>query len=142
MEIREKGTGLFRQKAAAWTYIYLPVFFCCHCRDDRSFHFRGRKFPICARCTGMGAGFLLAIVTLWIAHPPVPILLLVMIPMILDGSIQQLTRYESTNRRRFITGLLFGYGAMLLLILSYLSVLKYGFRLGRKWKMEGSPVKK
>ena len=90
----------------------------------------------------MGAGFLLAIVTLWIAHPPVPILLLVMIPMILDGSIQQLTRYESTNRRRFITGLLFGYGAMLLLILSYLSVLKYGFLLGRKWKMEGSPVKK
>ena len=140
MESREKGTGLFRQQAVAWLYKYLPILFCCHCRDDRSFHFHGRKFPICARCTGVGTGFLAAIVTIWFRHPPVPILLLMMIPLILDGSIQQRTQYESTNSRRFITGFLFGYGVMILFIISYLSVLRYGFRLGRKWKAEGGPV--
>ena len=137
MKRGEKRPAHLRQRVLPWAYKYLPILFGCHCRADRSFHFRGRKFPVCARCTGEGTGFLLAAVTFWIGHPSVPLLFLLLIPMILDGALQQRTSYESTNIRRFITGLLFGYGATLLFILSYAAVLKYGFRLGRKWKMEG-----
>lgn len=33
----------------------------CHQRPDRSFFFRGRQFPLCARCTGVLLGYFLAI---------------------------------------------------------------------------------
>lgn len=135
MEKKETNSDCLKSKAITWVYRYLPMLLGCHCRADRSFFYKGRKFPVCARCTGECAGFLLALSTFWICHPPVPIPFILMIPMIVDGTVQQRTRYESTNSRRFFTGLLFGYGAMLLVILSYAAVLKYGFRLGRKWKM-------
>lgn len=41
-----------------------------------------------------------------------------MIPMILDGCIQMWTSYESNNRRRFVTGFLFGYGLLMILVIS------------------------
>ena len=50
-----------------------------------------------------------------------------MLPLILDGSVQLLTRYESTNSRRAFTGLLFGYGLCVLFVLLNIS----GFRFGR-----------
>ena len=40
-------------------YRCLPVVFGCHCIDERSFHFRGRKFPICSRCTGELVGIVM-----------------------------------------------------------------------------------
>ena len=36
-----------------WLYQWLPIVFGCHCREDRSFHIREERFPICARCTGL-----------------------------------------------------------------------------------------
>ena len=32
----------------------------CHQRADRSFYWKGRKFPLCARCTGVLVGYILA----------------------------------------------------------------------------------
>ncbi|WP_334117834.1 DUF2085 domain-containing protein [uncultured Oscillibacter sp.] len=44
-------------KLRRWLWRWLPILFGCHCRPDRSFHFRdGTPFPICARCTGELAG--------------------------------------------------------------------------------------
>ncbi|HJB51594.1 MAG TPA: DUF2085 domain-containing protein, partial [Candidatus Oscillibacter pullicola] len=44
-------------KLRRWLWRWLPIIFGCHCRPDRSFHFRdGTPFPICARCTGELAG--------------------------------------------------------------------------------------
>ena len=45
---------------------YQRAFLCgkrmgCHQRPDRSFSFRGRQFPLCARCTGVMASYLLSI---------------------------------------------------------------------------------
>lgn len=40
--------------------------------------------------------------------PSFGIVLLLMVPLIIDGSIQKLTSYESGNIRRLITGILFG----------------------------------
>ena len=39
-----------------WLYKWLPIVFGCHCRPDRSFYWKGKKFPLCARCTGELAG--------------------------------------------------------------------------------------
>ena len=40
---------------------FLQILFGCHARPDRSFFFRGRQFPICARCTGELVGMLIGI---------------------------------------------------------------------------------
>ena len=88
---------------------FLRLFFGCHARPDRSFYFRGKQFPICARCTGELVGMIVCIPTLifW-SCPSFGIVLLLMVPLIIDGSVQKLTSYESGNIRRLITGILFG----------------------------------
>ena len=48
---------------STWLYKWLPIIFGCHCRDDRSFHYRGKKFPICARCTGELVGILILLIS-------------------------------------------------------------------------------
>ncbi|MCI9527392.1 MAG: DUF2085 domain-containing protein [Lachnospiraceae bacterium] len=88
---------------------FLRLFFGCHARPDRSFYFRGKQFPICARCTGELVGMIVCIPTLifW-GCPSFGIVLLLMVPLIIDGSVQKLTSYESGNIRRLISGILFG----------------------------------
>lgn len=55
--------------------------------------------------------------------------LLLLVPMILDGVIQLKTTYESNNRRRFLTGFLFGYGLVMLFVITSIMT----FRCGRAW---------
>lgn len=87
----------------------------CHQIDGRSFHFGIRKFPLCARCTGIYIGFFVGMITIWLfVFPPLLSLFLILL-MIVDGYIQLKTRYESTNVRRFITGFLFGVATVSLL---------------------------
>ena len=64
--------------------------------------------------------------------PEVWMTLVMMVPMIADGFIQLKTRYESTNPRRFVTGLLFGYGLMALFIISTLSTIRLGYQFGQQ----------
>lgn len=52
-----------------------------------------------------------------------------MIPMVLDGTIQLLTRYESTNLRRVVTGYLFGYALCTLFLLSSAAAFQFGVGL-------------
>lgn len=88
---------------------FLRIFFGCHARPDRSFYFRGKQFPICARCTGeligMTGGVLIAICK---GYPSFWVVCLMMLPLVVDGFIQRLTAYESKNLRRLWTGILFG----------------------------------
>ncbi|WP_097003224.1 DUF2085 domain-containing protein [Lacrimispora sp.] len=111
-------------------YRWLPIVFGCHCRPERSFYFHGKQFPVCARCTGELAGILFLSVTYAIYHPPILYALIFLIPMILDGGIQLLTRYESTNIRRFFTGLFFGYGFFYLIAASLVATYWIGYH---KW---------
>ena len=106
-------------KLRRWLWRWLPVVFGCHCRPDRSFHFRdGTPFPICARCTGELGGILTAAATYWLGHPTAAVAAVLLIPMLADGFAQLCTPYESGNYRRLVTGLLFGYGLTVLLLLS------------------------
>ena len=88
---------------------FLRIFFGCHARPERSFFFRGKQFPICARCTGELIGMLagIPIIIIW-GCPKIPYVIILMIPMLFDGFLQLLTSYESGNLRRLFTGMLFG----------------------------------
>jgi uncharacterized membrane protein len=87
----------------------LQIMFWCHRKPERSFFFRGKQFPICARCTGIFAGYFtgISLLILW-QKLPVWAVILCMLPMIADGLIQNTLHIMSSNPRRFITGIIFG----------------------------------
>ena len=125
-------------KMKQWFYKWLPIIFGWHRRSDRSFFYKGKQFPICARCTGELAGMICAIfgcyflinihICVWVA---------LLCPLIIDGVIQAKTKYESTNTRRVITGFLFGMALMMIFIVSTKYCLVIGFEYGRKLKEWG-----
>ena len=116
----------------SWLYKWLPITFGCHCRADRSFFWKGKQFPICARCTGELVGMVLAVVSLWFYLPPLWLVLAWMVPMVADGFIQLKTRYESTNFRRLLTGIPFGYSLVALVVLVSKGLFDFGYWLGLK----------
>ena len=76
----------------------------------------------------MLAGILVFAATAWFWMPELKIAALMLLPLILDGTIQLKTAYESNNRRRALTGFLFGYGLLAAQIQSM--VLSYWFGYG------------
>ena len=86
-------------------------FVACHRLPERSFAWRGRQFPVCARCTGILLG--------WAAYPfflfglaalPLWLSLALNVPALVDGGTQAAGRRTSTNLLRLVTGLLAGLG--------------------------------
>ena len=82
----------------------------CHQRPERSFFWKGRQFPVCARCTGVAVGQLLAVVTGIFTAVPLFLSLLCLGLMGLDWGIQEAKIKESNNYRRLFTGILGGFG--------------------------------
>lgn len=119
-------------KFVRWLYRWLPVLCGCHRRPDRSLFFRGRQFPVCARCTGLLAGWAAALITVWFWTPPVWLAGILILPTVADGLIQQVSAYESRNRRRLWTGALAGWGGMTLLLLSLTAVYRWGMQVGHQ----------
>ena len=97
---------------------WLPIIFGCHCRSDRSIYIKGKKLPICARCTGELIGIIVSIILFRFIKTSLLFDLIIMMPLVLDGFIQLKTSYESNNTKRMITGILFGYGLSNLFIKS------------------------
>lgn len=96
---------------------FLRILCGCHAIPERSFWYRGKPFPICARCTGELAGILMGILIVCIiGYPKFGIIVLMMIPLVVDGMLQKLTSYESQNGRRLITGILFGIALVFLFL--------------------------
>jgi uncharacterized membrane protein len=79
----------------------------CHKLPNRSFHMNGRQFHVCARCTGIAVGSMLAPLLLLVV-PRLSPSLQVIAPSVLvvDGLTQAVGLRESTNWLRFFTGLL------------------------------------
>lgn len=88
----------------------------CHQREDRSFHAGIRKWPVCARCSGIYLALLpaLVIASVLASNPILGAFLL--LPLVIDGVTQLFTRYESNNALRFITGVLWSAGWALLVL--------------------------
>ncbi len=92
----------------------------CHRMPERSFFYKGRQFPVCARCTGVCIGQLAAVLANLAADIPLRISMVFLAIMGIDWGIQEAKIRESTNVRRLITGIMGGFGLFNL----YLSLLK------------------
>jgi len=88
----------------------------CHRLPERSFWWRGKPLPVCARCMGVMLGQLLGLTAL-IQAADWRFCILAMIPLFVDWSAQCWLSFPSTNARRFVTGLLAGYGEVALGVL-------------------------
>ena len=83
----------------------------CHQMPERSFFYHGKQFPVCARCTGVFIGQILAIITfLFRITVSVPVSLFLLLIMGADWFIQEINIKPSTNIRRLITGICGGFG--------------------------------
>lgn len=88
--------------------------FLCHQRRDRSFNIGTRQFPLCARCTGIILGCIIAILCLvFELHLSMFTTAALMLVMFIDWLLQFIKVLESTNIRRLTTGLLGGFGLSL-----------------------------
>ncbi|WP_160692888.1 DUF2085 domain-containing protein [Clostridium sp. C2-6-12] len=89
--------------------IILKYMFYCHRMPERSFFFRGRQFPICARCTGILIGYIIGILYIIFYNKlGYTFELILMVPLLIDGIGQYKGYFVSTNIRRLITGILGG----------------------------------
>lgn len=88
----------------------------CHRKPERSFHIKQHQFPVCARCTGFYISLFLYFVyayfnfidyNFWI----ILLAILLLIPTAVDGLTQLSGARESNNTLRFITGLMGGLAA-------------------------------
>lgn len=95
--------------------------FCfCHRIPNRSFNICGIQMPLCSRCMGIIIGVIFAFPILFTTlHLPTIICFLGVIPLIVDGLIQNFLLIESTNKRRFITGLLAGFSLMNVIFIDF-----------------------
>lgn len=94
----------------------------CHQKSERSFFYKNYQFFLCARCTGILIGsFSALLISLFYIN--IFLNIIFMFIMILDGSIQYLNIYKSTNIRRLITGLLAGYGLVSTMIYVFLMII-------------------
>jgi uncharacterized membrane protein len=95
---------------------------------ERSFFFNGKQFPICARCTGIMCGYTIAIICLlfFISFTFIVSIILI-VPMVIDGTGQLYSKWKSTNSRRFLTGLLAGIGIILFIV----NITSFSFNKGQ-----------
>jgi len=115
----------------------------CHQIASRSYFLNGNEMPFCARDVGLffgvAAGFGLMAFYRYKVNPLFAILGLV--PIGLDGGLQLVTSYESTNPVRFVTGLIAG-AALALLIAHFLFVIQEdtkNSRMRKKAQMAANP---
>ena len=102
----------------------------CHQKEDRSFKIKGWQFPICSRCTGILVGQLLGIF-IYVFHFRIPIYIscIFLLIMFLDWYIQYKKIRESTNIRRFITGILAGIAQIAIFIEIVFIIKKFIFSI-------------
>ena len=106
----------------------LDALFFCHKIPERSFFYKGKQFPVCARCTGLGIGYIssllvliiLGMFQLWIAF-------LLILPLAIDGTGQLFGKWKSNNIRRLLTGIPAGIGVSYL----FYHFLKHGYKIGK-----------
>ncbi len=85
----------------------------CHRKPERSFFWKGKQFPVCARCTGIHIGYIsfpiflfhLFTLNIWFT-------LALLLPTVIDGWTQAFFNRESNNITRLLTGIMAGIGSM------------------------------
>ena len=87
----------------------------CHQQPERSFFVAGYPLAICARCTGLYAGFTLSIILYPLIvplsrtfTPPRKWLILAALPLAVDFGVNFLGIWTNTHSSRFLTGFVLG----------------------------------
>lgn len=95
--------------------IYRAFSYVCHQIPERSFFIAGHQFAVCARCTGLYAGFTIATVSYPLVRPLTQIdtpqrkwLFLAAAPLAVDFALGLFGIWNNTHSSRFITGALLG----------------------------------
>ncbi len=97
----------------------------CHQMKERSFFYGNFQFPVCARCTGIYIGqFIIAPISWLLQLNFLYLNIIFVFVLAADGLLQHFDIKESNNPRRLITGLLGGYGFMMLLIQLFIFTIK------------------
>lgn len=113
----------------------------CHQIPERSFFIAGHQFAVCARCTGIYAGFTVATLGYPLLRslrrsdtPPRRWLFLSAAPLAIDFSLGFFGLWENTHLSRFLTGALLGSVAVFYVMpgLLDLSIREWRGLLGRK----------
>ena len=103
--------GKIMDKNNALKFIRLSCRIICHQIPERCFSYKGYLFPVCARCTGIIISFVLSLSLLFCnIFINWKLALLMLLIMCVDWLIQYIKIKESTNKRRFITGVIGGFG--------------------------------
>lgn len=109
--------------------IYRAFSFLCHQIPERSFHFEGHALSVCARCTGIYAGFAASVLfypvvrSLKRADSPSRLwLLLACVPITLDFALEFLGIWQNTHFSRFATGAIFGAACALFVVPGFLDL--------------------
>lgn len=106
----------FNEKGKNQNMKILDYLFICHKLPERSFFYKGKQFPICARCTGILIGYLIALLMAFFIEIPLMFSFVLLIPIGIDGIGQYLGKWTSTNTRRLITGILAGIATIYIII--------------------------
>src|SRR5882724_8179404 len=95
--------------------MYRAFSYVCHQIPERSFFIAGHQFAVCARCTGLYAGFTVATVVYPIVRslrqteaPARKWLFLAAAPLAIDFAVGYFGIWENTHSSRFVTGALLG----------------------------------
>ncbi len=90
--------------------VYLIGDIMCHQHADRSFFINGNQMPFCSRCTGifLGLAFGAFIGAIYRVRIGTLFYFFIILLMGIDGFMQLVTPYESTNFIRIVTGTLVG----------------------------------
>ena len=124
--------------------IYGTFSYVCHQIPERSFFIAGHQFAVCARCTGLYAGFTVATVCYPLLRslrqteaPPRKWLFLAAAPLAIDFALGYFGIWENTHSSRFATGALLGAVSVLYVMpgLMDLSLREWG-----KTKQSASPT--
>ncbi len=82
----------------------------CHQMPERSFFLKGYQMPICARCVGVIIASIIATIIFFRKKVTYVTCILMSLIMLIDWLLQFFNIKQSTNQRRFITGLIGGFG--------------------------------
>lgn len=90
----------------------------CHQLPERSFFYKGKQFPVCARCTGVCFGQISALISgLFKVSLNYQLCVALLLVMGADWFMQEINLKKSTNLRRLVTGFMGGFGLFTIYIL-------------------------
>lgn len=93
----------------------------CHQKSDRSFFWKNSQVPLCARCSGIFVAQCITLPLFFIIPMSCTIAFWGLVIMFIDWLYSKISKKYTSNRRRFIVGLLGGHGLMVI----ELSILRF-----------------